>query len=132
VQIGSIIKTGDKVADDFNELVLGIFNTASGNMLKSGNILTWNVWFTAPEYVDTEEWSKHAEKWRKSINADHGSPEGEGTDARYFDGTPFKAGEAFIEDAPRSRGIDDGPVDATEELKKEEVKKIEAFLERSL
>jgi hypothetical protein len=130
VQMGSIIKTGSKVVDDFNELVLGIFNTASGNMLKSGNILTWNVWFTAPEYVDTEEWSTHAEKWRKSINADHGSPEGEGTDARYFDGTPFNAAELFAEDLPRSRGLDDEPIDAAKALEKQEIEEIESYLAR--
>lgn len=132
VQIGEIIKTGDPLADDFNELVMGIFNTASGNMLKLGNILTWNVWFTAPELVDTEEWSTHAERWRKSINADHGSPEGPGTDPRYFDGSPFNAGELFMEDAPRARGGLDGPVNAEEELMKKEVEKIESFLAKSV
>lgn len=132
VQIGSIIETGDKVVDDFNALILGIFNTSSGNMLKEGNILTWNVWFTAPETVDVEEWKDHAEKWRTSIEADHGSPEGPGTDARYFDGTPFNAAESFLEKFPRSRGIDDGPIDAAEELEKEELEKIEEFLARSL
>ena len=71
-------------------------------MLKKGNILSWNVWFTAPELVDTEEWEDHAELWRQSIQADHGSPEGPGTDARYFDGTPFKPlKEWVLEELPR-------------------------------
>jgi len=109
VQIGSIIKwTGHQVVNDFNELVMDIFNMASGNMLQSGNILTWNLWFTAPQLVDQEEWRTHAERWRHSIDADHGSPDvnpenpdadtdipdsdtkpNDGTAARYFDGTPF-------------------------------------------
>ena len=102
VEIGPIIKTGVDIVDKFNQLVLDAFNTASGNMLKEGNILTWNVWFTAPELVDQEEWTEHTEKWRKSIDADHGSPEGDGTDARYFDGTPFKPlKELLIEELPK-------------------------------
>lgn len=102
VEIGPIVKTDVEVVDKFNQLVLDIFNTASGNMLKDGNILTWNVWFTAPELVDQEEWKTHTEKWRKSIDADHGSPEGEGTDPRYFDGSPFKPlKELIIEELPK-------------------------------
>ncbi|MGH1383843.1 hypothetical protein [Kordia sp.] len=90
VEIGGIKKTGKKVVDDFNEMVMFAFNTASGNMLKQGNTLTWNVWFTAPTLVDREEWRTHAERWRKSIQADHGSPTGPGTKPRYFDGKEFK------------------------------------------
>lgn len=90
VQIGPIKKTGHKIVDDFNALVMDVFNLTSGNMLKAGNVLTWNVWFTAPCYVDKVEWATHAERWRRSIEADHGSPDGEGTTAKYFDGTPFK------------------------------------------
>ena len=90
VQIGPIVKTHIEEVDEFNEFVLKVFNTASGNMLKEGNILSWNVWFTAPELVDQEEWRNHAIKWRDSIDADHGSPEGPGGDAHYFDGKPFK------------------------------------------
>ena len=67
-----------------------MFNTASGNMLSEGNILYWNVWFTAPEKVKQKEWENHAELWRKSIQADHGAPNGQGTISRYFDGTPFR------------------------------------------
>jgi hypothetical protein len=90
VEIGPIITTGNPIADEFNGLVMEIFNFASGNMLQSGNVLTWNVWFTSPESVDRVEWRTHAERWRKSIDADHGSPDGNGTTAKYFDGTPFK------------------------------------------
>ena len=98
VEIGPIKKHGIKEVDEFNQFVLDVFNIASGNMLKEGNTLTWNVWFTAPELVDTDEWQEHAEKWRESIDADHGSPEGPGTDARYFDGTPFKPLEALVKE----------------------------------
>ncbi|USQ77337.1 hypothetical protein [Ornithinimicrobium cryptoxanthini] len=89
VEIGPIARTGDEVVDGFNQLVMDVFNISSGNLLLPGNLLTWNVWFTEPSLVDQQEWRGHAEKWRKSIEADHGSPEGEGTPPRYFDGTPF-------------------------------------------
>lgn len=98
VQIGSPKPTGDELVDDFNALVMDVFNLASGNMLKAGNILTWNIWSTAPEYVDQEEWRTHAERWRLSIDSDHGSPTGPGTKARYFDGTPFKPIENVIDE----------------------------------
>lgn len=96
VEIGPIKKTGKAVVDDFNELVMEVFNFASGNMLQSGNILTWNVWFTEPELVDKVEWSTHAERWRESIDADHGSPDGNGTVAKYIDGSPFKPIEQLV------------------------------------
>ncbi|QHI38774.1 hypothetical protein IMCC3317_41740 [Kordia antarctica] len=98
VQIGPIKPTASKMVNDFNELVMFAFNTASGNMLQNGNLLTWNVWFTQPELVNREEWATHAERWRKSIDADHGSPTGSGTEARYFDGTLFKPADAFETD----------------------------------
>jgi hypothetical protein len=56
------------------------------------------VWFEEPTLVDQKEWADHAEKWRKSIDADHGAPTGPGTAPRYFDGTPFLAVEALIEE----------------------------------
>jgi len=100
VQIGAVTKLkAEKPADEgkdfdkvnkFNQFIVDIFNMGAGNMLKEGNILTWNVWFNAPEKIDKAKWTHHTEKWRESIDADHGSPEGEGTSARYFDGTPFK------------------------------------------
>lgn len=102
VEIGSIVERDSEIVDNFNQLVLDIFNTTSGNMLKKGNVLTWNVWFTAPELVNTEEWENHAKKWRDSINVEHASPEGPGTDARYFDGTRFEPLKSLlIEEAPR-------------------------------
>jgi len=90
VEMGDIVLTGIDKVDRFNHMIMHIFNTASGNMLQKGNVLTWNVWFTAPEHVDQKEWADHAELWRHSIDADHGSPDGEGTLPRYFDGTEFK------------------------------------------
>ena len=92
VEIGPIGSTGNAVVDDFNRLVMDIFNTASGNLLRQGNVLTWNVWFTNPALVDRQEWRNHAEKWRESIDADHGSPDGPGTAPRYFNGDEFKPG----------------------------------------
>ncbi|MES2776918.1 MAG: hypothetical protein V4722_22265 [Bacteroidota bacterium] len=98
VEIGPIKKTGDTLVDDFNQLIMDIFNLASGNMLQPGNLLSWNVWFTEPALVDQEEWRTHAERWRKSIDEDHGSPDGNGSIARYFDGTPFSPVEQLLED----------------------------------
>lgn len=97
VEIGAPRPTGSKIVDKFNEVIMTIFNTASGNMLKDGNVLTWNVWFIAPQLVNQEEWKNHAIKWRDSINADHGSPLGNGTSPRYFDGTPFNALKSMLD-----------------------------------
>lgn len=98
VQIGQIQKTGVTVVDDFNQLIMDAFNLASGNMLQPGNLLSWNVWFTEPALVDQEEWRTHAERWRKSIDEGHGSPFGDGTVPKFFDGTPFNAAEELIEE----------------------------------
>lgn len=97
VEIGEVHKTGDPMVDEFNALIIDVFNLAKGNILANGTILSWNVWFTAPEYVNRAEWRNHAEVWRHSIDADHGSPDGPGTEPRYFDGTPFCALESQID-----------------------------------
>jgi hypothetical protein len=97
VEIGPILKTGNATVDDFNQMIMDVFNLASGNLLQSGNLLSWNVWFESPQLVNKTEWREHAEKWRESIDADHGSPDGNGTSPRYFDGTPFKPIDALIE-----------------------------------
>ncbi|TMJ02595.1 MAG: hypothetical protein E6G97_12255 [Alphaproteobacteria bacterium] len=97
VGIGPIVKTGHAIVDDFNELTMELVNLASGNLLSPGNVLTWNVWCEEPALVDRQEWREHAEKWRESIDADHGAPSGPGTDPRYFDGTPFKPIEALVQ-----------------------------------
>jgi len=91
VQIGPILSLHNAMVDDFNAVVMEIFNLASGNLLRQGNILTWNVWLDAPTLVDQVEWAAHAEYWRRSIDTGHGSPDGQGTPPRYFDGTPFSA-----------------------------------------
>lgn len=102
VQIGAIEKTGESLVDDFNQILLDKFNSVAGNMLKEGNILTWNVWFTAPEKVVQKEWEDHAEYWRKSIEADHGSPTGPGTVPRHYDGTPYQpVKELLVSELPK-------------------------------
>lgn len=98
VEIGPIEKTGVEMVDDFNQIMLDVFNLAKGNMLGQGNTLTWNVWFTAPELVNQKEWKDHAVKWRESIDADHGSPGGGGTAPRHFDGSDFKPVENIFEE----------------------------------
>lgn len=90
VEIGPILQYGIAIVDDFNALVMEVFNLASGNLLLPGNVLTWNVWLDAPTLVDQAEWEAHAEYWRKSIDTGHGSPDGPGTPPRYFDGRPFE------------------------------------------
>ena len=127
VQIGRIAPSGSLKVNIFNRIIVGIFNKHAGNMLKKNNILTWNVWFTPPGIVDQEEWAEHAEKWRESIQADHGSPDGEGTEARYFDGTPFVSGEPYP-GAPSTRG--DDKIKSLEELGEEEMIEIAAYLEK--
>lgn len=97
VQIGPILPTYHPLVDEFNALVMDVFNLASGNLLSPGNILTWNVWFDAPTHVDRHEWQEHAEKWRRSIDADHGSPDGKGSSPRYFDGTCFSPLESAVD-----------------------------------
>ena len=96
VEIGPIQTTNHSLVDDFNELVMELFNLASGNLLQLGNVLTWNVWVAAPELVDRQEWQNHAEKWRESIDADHGSPTGPGTVPRYFDGSDYYPSEQIV------------------------------------
>ena len=88
VGIGPIIPTHRTSVDEFNTAVIDLFNLGSAKMLESGNVLSWNLWFQHPELVDQKEWADHAEKWRKSIDSHHGSPSGDGTVARHFDGSP--------------------------------------------
>jgi hypothetical protein len=97
VEIGPIETYGIAMVDEFNALVMDIFNLASGNLLSPGNVLTWNVWLDAPTLVDQAEWKAHAEYWRNSLDTGHGSPDGPGTPPRYFDGTPFEPEDAVIE-----------------------------------
>jgi len=99
VEIGPIDVNPHPVVDEFNHLVMNAFNLASGNMLQIGNTLAWNVWFDAPSLVDENEWRYHADKWRKSIDADHGSPDGNGTAPRYADGQPFNVEQELIAEA---------------------------------
>ena len=99
VEIGDIQSTGNQKVDRFNNLVMNLFNAISGNLLLKENVLSWNVWFNPPEPVDREEWRAHAERWRKSINEDHGSPDGPGTMAKYADKSEFSPGSGVIEQA---------------------------------
>ena len=95
VQIGEIISHNHPTVDTFNQKILDIFNIASGNMLEAGNVLTWNLWFTAPELVNTVMWRTHAERWRKAIDADHGP---QSSKSRYADGSFFKPREHLVEE----------------------------------
>lgn len=90
VEIGGIEKTGDENVDRFNQMILNVFNLGSGNILLKGSTLSWNVWFAEPELVDRTEWAKHAEYWRLSIDVNHTSPSGDGSNQTYYDGRVFK------------------------------------------
>ena len=98
VEIGATEPTHLTPVDDFNRLLLDILNMSSGNMLKAGNVLTWNVWFNHPELVVQEEWREHAEKWRRSIDISHISPERQRTPARFHDGAPFHAADELVDE----------------------------------
>eukprot|EP00588_Corethron_pennatum_P005685 CAMPEP_0194296078 /NCGR_PEP_ID=MMETSP0169-20130528/55129_1 /TAXON_ID=218684 /ORGANISM="Corethron pennatum, Strain L29A3" /LENGTH=364 /DNA_ID=CAMNT_0039045433 /DNA_START=275 /DNA_END=1369 /DNA_ORIENTATION=+ len=92
-QIGAIIpRPGQSlIATRFNSLFIALLNFGSGNMLGFGNILSWNIWFDAPEIVDQKEWQNHAEKWRDSLNTNLTYPDQEGNQPdggmMYFDGS---------------------------------------------
>lgn len=99
VEIGPIAKTDHPVVDEFNQKVLDLFNLAAGDILKNGSTLSWNIWFAAPGHVNQKEWRNHAERWRHSIDTDHGSPHGNGTQPKYSDGSLFYPAEALIDSA---------------------------------
>ena len=44
MEIGAILEEKDvtEMVDDFNQMILNIFNIGSGNMLKKNNVLTWS------------------------------------------------------------------------------------------
>ncbi len=96
VKIGAIDSTGNKKVDEFNTMVMEIFNLGSGNLLQQGNILTWNLWAGSPELVNQEEWKNHAEYWRYSIDVNHRPPEGEGTGIADINGNPFQPGQLAV------------------------------------
>jgi hypothetical protein len=98
VEIGPIVPSGSATVDEFNAMVMKLFNLASGNLLVKGNVLTWNVWVDAPTPVDQAEWKAHAEKWRHSIDTGHVTPDGKGNPPKYADGTLFEPLEAAIEE----------------------------------
>jgi hypothetical protein len=91
VEIGKQVMTGTSIVDDFNTLLIKAFNLKSGNILKEGQKVAWNVWSSEPEDVDTDEWKAHAKKWFDSITVNHTYPTGKYDDMpTYFDGTPLK------------------------------------------
>ncbi|MEE9407518.1 MAG: hypothetical protein V3V28_05530 [Polaribacter sp.] len=89
VEIGEIDLNHSDLVNEFNTIMMKAFNIGSGNMLQQGNILAWNVWFDAPSIVNRKEWENHADVWRRSIDVDHCSPDGPGTDPRFADGSIF-------------------------------------------
>ena len=86
-EVGAIKQSGSPVVEEFSRLLIEVLNMNTGNMLKEGNVLTWNVWVNHPELVDQEEWQEHAEKWRKSIDVNHNSPERWVSPPRFHDGS---------------------------------------------
>jgi hypothetical protein len=96
VEIGPIDVNKDPIVAEFDTLIMKAFNLASGNMLQEGNLLAWNLWFDAPSLVDQTEWENHAEKWRTSLDAEHISPDGNGTLPKYSDGSSFKPNKELV------------------------------------
>jgi hypothetical protein len=90
VEIGDIVKTGSWIVDGFNSMILKLVNCVTLNKLKQGGILSWNVWFGAPEKVDQQEWANHAEYWRKSIQEGE-YPGGKDSQMRDIDGNVVSA-----------------------------------------
>lgn len=88
VEIGKVVSRNHPTVDTFNESIVDLFNIVSGNMLQAGNILTWNLWLKHPEPVETERWRTHAERWRHSIDVEHGH---NSLPPRHADGSLFKA-----------------------------------------
>ena len=80
VEVGKRLKKDDPLVDRFDQLAYDLFNAASGGIVVEGQIVSWNVWSTAPEGVDTEEWEGHADKWFKSIHNEHKYPDGQDID----------------------------------------------------
>ena len=96
VEIGEIDKSSNALVTEFNELIMKIFNIGSGNMLKQGSTLAWNIWFDAPTLADQTEWRDHATFWRNSIDVEHCSPDGDGTPPRFANGKPFNVEKEFL------------------------------------
>jgi len=95
VQIGDVMKNEGvsdehtEIVDDFNQMIMDVFNANMGNMLKQKNVLSWNIFTKEPTIVNTTEWRDHAEEWRLSLEKNHTDPAGirSKTADRYFDGT---------------------------------------------
>lgn len=104
VEIGDIVPTGHDTVDTFNAKILDLFNISTGNMLQSGNVLTWNLWLLAPTGVDTERWKNHAKRWRKSLDSgtDHAH---DSAPALHADGSVFKVKHSFGELLQEARDV---------------------------
>ena len=80
-----------------NYTILNLVNLANGNMLYHQNVLSWNVWATAPEPVDQAEWKNRAAFWRESLDSTHNIPRGlvPASKPRRFDGSAVAHRVAF-------------------------------------
>jgi hypothetical protein len=58
----------DPAVDAFRYFLRSIIHATTSNMFLPNNTLTWNLWTTGPQLVDTQEWSAHAERWRHSLD----------------------------------------------------------------
>ena len=97
VWIGEPIKTNSVVVDDFNALLIELLNAGTGNILKAGKVLSWNLFLLKPRLVDPTEWTDHARKWRDSI--DSGANTHQGSDVfRFAAGTRLQPNIAAYEE----------------------------------
>ena len=90
VEMGKQILTGNELVDDFNAMLLKLFNNMSGNLVSEGQRVAWNVWAAKPELVNTAEWKEHAALWFHSLTVLHEYPAGDPGVPRYADGTEFR------------------------------------------
>ena len=141
--MGEIIKNkskngqATKEVDDFNQMILNVLNLTSGNMLSPQNVLSWNVWATAPEPVDQVDWKNRAAFWRESLDSTHTTPRGltpagktyrfDGTAVAYYDSVAFDKMELqefkkfmdkhYDHDAAKNRATDPDDVFTEEDHK---------------
>ena len=96
----------NEVVDDFNQIVMYIFNLWSGNLLTPGNPLSWSVWFNARRNAST---SRNGASMPRS-GANRSTPITQ--PGRSGDGRPLLGRhtlQAAVRSRPAGRGRASGP-----------------------
>ena len=71
LHIGPILNTQDKIIDN---LIVDLANIVESNMFVKNNIMSWQVYGTHPELVDMDEYLKHVEELKHSIELTKNNP----------------------------------------------------------